>query len=582
MGPGARRAGGCPCTVGAAAPAPNPAVEQPSRPSPPAPRLVAEPVMNRTVARVRFRAAIAVFAAIAAFFVTTAAPVPLETDPDGLARYRESGQAQSTWITATQQFDENIGDVRENRTSVWNQYYRLGPGPDIKFSQFPQPEPANADRIRVLVIGDSYAWGHGYDEPAMRWPDRLEAELNARTAPGTFEVVTQARNNFSAFGQADWFTKQRFDELDPYLVLLGYFENDIFPSFTEPSICPKGGCVNDSVDTHPAYLGCLSGERGVTSRLVRHLVAPFSKGVARSLLARHCDPERIAKEIELPNTLQVYENPPRSPYWSKFLDAYSRLRAAAGDRPFLVFETPVFALNPVFDTAIAPVFDVYGYRIVPRTATERVIGELAKLEKPGAGLALAMLNPADGHASPLLTAAFASDTADEILATVPADRLAAAKRSATPPLRTLIAATHPAPVEVGSLDENRAVVTFVMRNDRLPRTVTAAGDLPPQYVPCLALGAPYLQISFDPTLPADTRLAFRFDAVSGTTRELFGYGYDDREQPVHRSLGRIRAGQTVELTAGEFRGLRLAAVGETCALDRPIFAPTTTVTLTRR
>lgn len=547
----------------------------------PAALLVAEPTPGRTVAEVRFRALVLVFAAIAGFFAMTSSPIEPERDPNAVSRYKETMVDDQNWINAIA-FSENLPAVRENRVSVWNQYHRMGSGPDIKTSQFPQPEHPNPDRIRVLVVGDSYVWGHGYDEPAMRWPARLEAQLNARTAPGTFEVIAQARNNFSAFGQADWFTKERFEQLDPDVFVLGYFENDIFPSFTEPSICPEQYCEQYDVTTRPEYVECISGERGLTARLVRHLVKPVSQSAARSMLQRHCDPERIAKQLDFPTFQRIYEDPRVSPYWSKFIDAYARLSSAAGDRQLFVFETPIYPSQAAFKRHVAPVLDAYGFNIVPRTATDKVLADLAALGPVEVGLPLAMVSPADGHASPLLTAAFATDTAAEIIAKLPAERLRAASRATTAPTRTLVDATHPAPVTVGSLDENRAVLTFTMRNDRKPLTTTPEGDLPPQYVPCVSVGAPYLQISFDPNLPPATKLAFRFESLSAGTRELFGYGYNEREQMFNRSLGRIRAGEVVNLTAGEFRGLRLASSGENCALDRVITAPTTTVTLTRR
>ena len=95
----------------------------------------------------------------------------------------------------------------------------------------PRREPGpKEDQFRIVVVGDSFAWGDGvHAEDAF--PDRLEIRLNAVSRGDRFEVVNWSRPGWNTVRQYRSL-KDRLDWLDPDLLILSVVLNDAEP--TEP------------------------------------------------------------------------------------------------------------------------------------------------------------------------------------------------------------------------------------------------------------------------------------------------------------------------------------------------------------
>jgi lysophospholipase L1-like esterase len=78
---------------------------------------------------------------------------------------------------------------------------------------------------RVLLIGDSVAYGAGIDDPRLRVGDLLEQTLNRAAGARRFEVVQSARVNTHTLHHIE--VLRRMLAFQPRYVLLLYFFNDI-------------------------------------------------------------------------------------------------------------------------------------------------------------------------------------------------------------------------------------------------------------------------------------------------------------------------------------------------------------------
>jgi hypothetical protein len=85
-------------------------------------------------------------------------------------------------------------------------------------------EPAEGI-ARVLLIGDSVAYGSGIDDPRLRVGDLLEQTLNRGAGSRRFEVVLSARANTHTLHHIE--ALHRMLAFQPRYVLLLYFFNDI-------------------------------------------------------------------------------------------------------------------------------------------------------------------------------------------------------------------------------------------------------------------------------------------------------------------------------------------------------------------
>ncbi|HEY9677509.1 MAG TPA: SGNH/GDSL hydrolase family protein [Drouetiella sp.] len=91
---------------------------------------------------------------------------------------------------------------------------------------------------RILVLGDSYVWGHGYSNLNMIWWRQLQLELERRGYHDV-EVVGAGLRGAATWRELGW-AKKLIPEYKPDLVIWGYVTND--PDEGE-QIAPTGGHV---------------------------------------------------------------------------------------------------------------------------------------------------------------------------------------------------------------------------------------------------------------------------------------------------------------------------------------------------
>lgn len=123
------------------------------------------------------------------------------------------------------------------------------------------PHNAAAEH-KILLLGDSVAWGDGMVDLRDVFPYRLEQRLNERAAPGTFEVINSGVPGYSTFQQADYL-RSRGLELRPDLVLLQFCLNDVVERY-ETLAAYGGDNVFLGVDTRR------HGGRGAFGWLLAH------------------------------------------------------------------------------------------------------------------------------------------------------------------------------------------------------------------------------------------------------------------------------------------------------------------------
>lgn len=103
----------------------------------------------------------------------------------------------------------------------------------------------NPNRVRVLVLGDSFTYGQGLTDWSARWPARLQQFLDSKYGDGAVEVVALARPGANMTTYGSWVRTLRAGDFKSFsgsgvnsrtyseslgdhfdLVLLGFVEND--------------------------------------------------------------------------------------------------------------------------------------------------------------------------------------------------------------------------------------------------------------------------------------------------------------------------------------------------------------------
>lgn len=462
---------------------------------------------------------------------------------------------------------------REQAFLVYQNYLRFGEGPEIAQSQFAQPVHPNPDRVKVLVIGDSFVWGHGIIDTDMRWPELLERRLNDATAPGMFEVTAFGSRGLSTLGQSQFFTTERVDALDPDVVVLGYVENDPIPSGREAGLCASGAefCETFSLESLPAYHDCIAGRSGGVGAFVNTVIRPLFAHLAVELAQRACTTNDAYTTNAAIRYNESLADPKKNPYWHLFVDAAATLRNAIGERPAVAIATPVDFFDDANGKALRVLREA-GWDVAPTPRTDR-LGAVTQ------DRSVFHVLPSDRHPSAVLTTAYAADAAEYLLASLDPERLTQARAGAVRPRATLISNTMPVTVKVSNDTGSSATVAYTTprRSTVFPFTTVDGRTLPDQFVPCAVAGRPFVQVTLNPGLPTGSRVEISLQG-SGVV-QLSTFGYDRSGGVVERVVGSLRPGKPLTVsTSAQVTGLRFGA-GDGCPLEQVINMPAFTVEL---
>ena len=95
------------------------------------------------------------------------------------------------------------------------------------FRGFEPRLPRKTDTFRILIVGDSFSWGHGV-HPEDSFPRRLETRLDAVSRGDDFEVVNWSRPGWNTVVEYRS-VESNIDEISPDLLLLTFVLNDPEP-----------------------------------------------------------------------------------------------------------------------------------------------------------------------------------------------------------------------------------------------------------------------------------------------------------------------------------------------------------------
>jgi hypothetical protein len=470
--------------------------------------------------------------------------------------------------------ESNLPWERENLYDGFQQFARIGDGLTVgTSSQIAPVTRTSPEPIRVVVIGDSFVWGHGYDDPDALWWRHLERELNARTAPGSFTVVGHGYNGMSTMSQNEWLTPARVAELDADLVILAVANNDTVADGLEQTLCPLTveRCDGLSVFITPQYRECVDGQRGLAGNAVRLLVRPWFPNTALRLLGRFCDPERIASELDLAKEFDRGSDPTSSIFMSDWLRAVAEMKAKLGETP--VYSFPIGWHKNIREQRdeLAGLLAERGYRTLDTAEADRFALDSTAVEL--------YINPVDSHISQAWGVLYAREIAQRLLADLDPARINAARGAH--PAQPLISYTTPADMSVVARPEY-ATVSYDPAADKHPFSLNTSGkELPPQQAGCIRLGEPYARIAFDREIATGERVTLR--STGDTALRVRSYGYDENYLLVYSDPVVLRPGGTLVIAASpRGRGVLISDLDRRgCELNRPIGIPGFELSLTR-
>ena len=386
---------------------------------------------------------------------------------------------------------------RENVFLNSNMYLRQGGGYDLNT---PNAENVknNPKPFKVLLFGDSYAWGNGADDPQINIAWRLQEELNRLTKPNTFVVILKAANGRNTFSYVDYFTKDKVKSIEPDIAIYDYVYNDQFPNFEESMICPTVESCKDrySPAYHPKYRACVAGKSGFLGRAINIFVKPLSNNTASLLLVRYCQP--LLKKInnDTFNEERYILHPKENPYYQTWIDAVKRLKSNFGDTPLYFVNSKIS--NQTFEIydETSNVFKKSGYKIIDSPWLNNVTNQVIN-DKKWNLMNKMYVTPYNAHYSLYANYNFAIDIANKIISDLGKEKIDSLMKANTssPGPFGLINSTTPYLAKFTNLTADDAIVQYDPKEQE--GKYRNQGELPFQGTSCLYIGHPYFLINID-------------------------------------------------------------------------------------
>ena len=442
----------------------------------------------------------------------------------------------------------------------------------------------NPNPVRVLVVGDSFVWGHGLLDEQRRYPELLEIELNNRAGKAAFEVSSIASFGGSTIEESEWITKSLLRKYKPDIVILGYVLNDIIPSGKELSLCESNVelCVK-GLRPSKDYLQCLRGEEGFVNKLINSTLTNNFPNLSKNLMVKRCTPD-WAKDLD---ENSIIDYPESSPYWLEFNEAVAVIKQTVGEIP--IIWAPTNHRNddkPLM--VIKEFFKKNNYIIAPmrkgKDTIENYLRENPVTESSAGGLNLtkAHASPVDSHPGSALNTAYSKDLADIIMQYLPkasSDKLMNGRYELP---SQLVISTNPASMNYEKLNSKQEILSYsdTDKDKDYPRYKTITEQYLPQYVPCLRVGSPYLQINFDQKIPVGSK--FEIQNISKTSNlriQEFGYGLNGEE--VYGAVKEFKDLIAMERTSS-VNGFLLIDTKNSCDLRKEIDFPNIKIKVSKK
>jgi len=410
----------------------------------------------------------------------------------------------------------------------------------------------NPNRVRILVLGDSFTYGTGLIDMEARWTSLLEEELNLNTAPGAFEVVGVG------FGGASTYSHAKLAEM----IATGNVKDVC-------NQCPGGEALSGNFDI--VLVGYVHNDRypnWFDTNLPESL-----QSVARA--AGFEDPTR-PRELSLDDLQAILHDKSPDPNEALFSAAAAHIKSSLPGAKALWMPLSFLEYSRQESLREAPIFAEAGFTVLDTPNLDELV-----VATPGEELMVTQVDPHPG--TPVLHA-YARDAADGVLAVLDPDRVESAVESSGPVESKLL--TYVAPLEaIVEYTENASSNTAVLElNSTRSRTtpckdyrsngslVACENGVPvfylrreygetvdqktgrravAQFAPCVDLGTPYASVSF--SRPAGkVRMEVTADAaVTKTTLSVYALAYDALGFITTRHLKDLDPGDTMSITTGE-------------------------------
>lgn len=456
---------------------------------------------------------------------------------------------------------------RENTFINFSMYEREGDGPDLNAFSYIKVSPM-AHPIKILLFGDSFIWGDGTTDNNKLLAMILQEQLNNRTKPGAFQVISYGHSGASTFNHLDYLTKDKVNKLGFDYSVYAYYVNDTIPNFNEKLICGDKATCSHSPQTMPSYQRCIKGESAPLNLFIANILRNGYPSLANTLLVRYCDPlyQRL-KSITF-DEAKLWNNPNLNPWFPTWIKAMGLLAENLGSKPHYLAQLYYTPVSPLSDKLVHQVVRNVGFKDIN-------MGNTLNYEKNNPATYTYAVNPGNNHANSVLNNLYAEDIANRLLKDIPARVIDSVKQVIQAP-DNLYATGLPQQLIVKSNSPKSFILTLPEKSKMTTFPDLVAGKpLPPQYVACADLGYSHIQINLGRNLHQGSRLKISLLSSNDNNLILGYYSYDKFLVRSFHEVGPLKEIRFITVPTDYGTELVVGDKGknEGCALNQEIALP---------
>ena len=459
---------------------------------------------------------------------------------------------------------------RENGYINTNIFLRQGLGPDLPTIEQKNGE-VNPKAYKILLFGDSFVWGHGLADGQGTIGSLLQRELDEKSGSDAFNVIVKGESGDSTFRYVDQYPKSEVDALNPDVSIYAFYENDLVPNFNESMICGSGRtCDRFTPQSFPSYKKCVNGTGSLFSRFISLYDKISYYGLEGELLTRHCDSVLRKIKKETFDEYQIQKNPLTNPWLTTWFQALDKLGNSFSNRNFAVVniisvdrstENNADFYNSSFINA--------GLTPVSMNSTKSL---LASTSRDSIGNNKLISNPANWHASAMLSKAIVEDMASYILGLYSSAQISEHSSNKLRNPKPLVVMTLPNNVISTNMGNFTSIVEYpITPLDNKYPTVIKGVTLPTQNVSCVEMNHSHIMLSLSKSVSNKPLILERVGATNNPLEVVLKY-YDGRYD-VHFTQPVLLIDKA-ELTPPNNSGL-MVLIGDPkesagCSTDKPI------------
>lgn len=434
----------------------------------------------------------------------------------------------------------------------------------------------------ILVIGDSFAQGVGIENLDTAIPYQIEKELNKKYNTNIFKSTVFGTAGAGLEDYNQWLTDEIIKEINPELIIIMFFENDITPLSGSERDWYKISIPNQGERfLKLAYNKCLDGEIGLLGAVIKKSINKVYPSISNYILKYYCDQSKILYKYNKVTADELRKFPEKNPYIESFKEDARSIVKKAGDIPVYLLPISSSKRN----------YTIYSkYRGYPElfkevgmiVAESKHLRHVDKLFEENKDFSY-KVNPGDGHFNSEVAHGYAKTIVELISENLKSKRYDYVEGLPNITNESILSDYLPGDIAIYRNNNKELLAGYmyqrrnedIYRNvDKFLRSKSKNGEKFYSLAPCMRLNRPHLRFSINYKIAEKKNVNIEIIKSADEFLYFATFGYDENYKEVISQFRVVKKGEKLTFKFSDYNnGFFIASTKGGCPLDESIIGP---------